>query len=119
MSRPSTHGARVGDSRSTGIVGGLALVTILRLFQASHKVAAQRRAPAEYSPRVSACGGAQGRQQFLLGHREEFVLVVTADLDQGDVGEARLPERCHRGDDPPDVPAARNGRGDVVLGDEM
>jgi len=47
MSRPSTHGARVGDSRSTGIVGGLALVTILRLFQASHKVAAQRRAPAE------------------------------------------------------------------------
>ena len=61
----------------------------------------------------------QRGQQLLLGEAQELLLVLVADLHQGDVGEAGLRERLDRLDDALEVGAARDRLGDVLGPDEL
>jgi hypothetical protein len=61
----------------------------------------------------------QRRKQLLFGEVQEAFLLVAADLDQGEVGEAGLLELAHALDDRVDVRPAGDRTGDVVLPDEL
>src|SRR3954447_26878057 len=79
--------------------------------------------PGDLTPRCACRSGPEGlppgRHQRLPAPVKERRLLVAADLDQGQVGEARVVVLLRGGDDGVDVVPAGDAARDVLLTDEL